>query len=289
MSEKLPFQPVNFAIFAALRVIIGGLLLLPYKVRVPVCGWIVSRIIAPLAGYDRRIRENLAYIMPDMPEDQVKSLMRQVPDTVGRTMIEVYSGKEFKKHAADTPILGEGMNAILQARQQGRGVLLISGHFGNYDVPRAVLSSQGHNVAALYKPFSNPYFDRFYREKITAIGAPIFPKGRRGMAEMVKHLRAGGLMGMLIDQRMVNGAPLEFFGKPALTATNAAEMALKYNLLLVPVYGLRGEDGLSFQLVTEKPIAYATPEQMTQSLNDSLERITRQHMDQWFWIHRRWK
>ncbi len=289
MSEKLPFQSVNFAIYAALRVIIGCLLLLPYKVRVPVCGWIVSRIIAPLAGYDRRVRENLAYIMPDMPEEQVRKLMRQVPDTVGRTMIEVYSGKDFKKHTADTPILGEGMEAILQARQQGRGVLLISGHFGNYDVPRAVLSSQGHSVAALYKPFSNPYFDRFYREKITAIGAPIFPKGRRGMAEMVKHLRAGGLMGMLIDQRMVNGAALTFFGKPALTATNAAEMALKYNLLLVPVYGLRNEDGLSFRLVTEKPIAYATPEEMTQSLNDSLERITRQHMGQWFWIHRRWK
>jgi KDO2-lipid IV(A) lauroyltransferase len=88
---------------------------------------------------------------------------------------------------------------------------------------------------------------------------------------------------------MEHGAPLTFFGKRALTALSAAELALKYNCLLVPIYAVRQPDGLSFQLVIEAPITPDTPEAMTQALNDSLEAIARKHLDQWFWIHRRWK
>ena len=106
---------------------------------------------------------------------------------------------------------------------------------------------------------------------------------------MVRHLRKGGLVGMLIDQRMRHAERLEFFGKGAKTALSAAELALKYNCLLVPIYGVRQPDGLSFELLIEPPIPHSTPEVMTQALNDSLEAITRRHLDQWFWIHRRWK
>jgi KDO2-lipid IV(A) lauroyltransferase len=106
---------------------------------------------------------------------------------------------------------------------------------------------------------------------------------------MVRHLRSGGMLGMLIDQHMGHGAPLTFFGKTALTALSAADLALKYDALLVPTYGIRGPDGLSFTIVVEAPIPAGTPEAMTQALNDSLEALVRRHMDQWFWIHRRWK
>jgi KDO2-lipid IV(A) lauroyltransferase len=235
------------------------------------------------------VRANLALIFPDMPRAEVERMARAVPDNAGRTLVEVYSGAEFKAHVANTKITGAGLAAILQARDRGQGVILVSGHFGNYDVPRAVLSAQGHAVGALYMPFSNHYFDAHYRRTISAIGTPIFPRGRRGLAEMVQHLRAGGLMGMLIDQSMEHGAPLTFFGKRALTALSAAELALKYDCLLVPLYAVRQPDGLSFELVIEDPIPHSTPEAMTQALNDSLESIVRQHLDQWLWIHRRWK
>ena len=117
----------------------------------------------------------------------------------------------------------------------------------------------------------------------------MFERGRRGLADMVKHLRKGGLVGMLIDQHMGHGADLSFFGHNAKTALSAAELALKYNCLLVPIYGVRQPDGLTFELQIEPPIPHSTPEEMTQQLNDSLEAITRTHLDQWFWIHRRWK
>jgi KDO2-lipid IV(A) lauroyltransferase len=190
---------------------------------------------------------------------------------------------------ANSPILGAGLTEILAARARGQGVILISGHFGNYDVPRAVLSSLGHPVAGLYWPMRNPYFNRDYVRRISQIGTPVFPRGRRGLAEMVQFMKKGGLVGMLIDQHMDHGAGLTFFGETAFTPTSAAELALKYNCLLVPIYGRRKPDGLNFDLIVEPAIPHSTPLVMTQALNDSLERMTRENLGQWFWIHRRWK
>ena len=97
------------------------------------------------------------------------------------------------------------------------------------------------------------------------------------------------MVGIVADQH-VQGAPyLNFFGKPARTALSAAELALRHDALLVPIYGIRQPDGLSFEIAVEAPIAHSTPQEMTQALNDSLEARVRAHMDQWLWIHRRWK
>ncbi len=283
------FQPLVYAQNLALRALIGLMLAIPYRWRIPLCGWLVARILAPIAGYNTRVRDNLALVLPDLPPVEVKRLMRAVPANSGRTLMEIYSGAEFKAHVRDTPITGAGLAEIAAARARGQGVILISGHFGNYDVPRAVLSAHGFAMGALYMPFANQYFNPHYRAAIAAIGLPIFPRGRRGLAGMVQHLRAGGSIGLLIDQHMSHGAPLSFFGRTAFTALSAAEMALKYNCLLVPVYGLRQPDGLTFEVIIEPAIPHTTPAAMTQTLNNSLEAIARRHLDQWFWIHRRWK
>ncbi len=272
-----------------LRGLFGALLALPYRQRIPLAGWSVAYLVAPVAGYRRRVRENLARIWPEMPPAQRKRLETEVPANVGRTLIEIYSGAEFAAHVKDTPVLGEGFAAILQARAQGQGVILVAGHFGNYDVIRAHLAARGHPIGALFNPMRNPYFDAHYRKTIGAISQPMFARGRRGLAEMVQFLRGGGMIGMMIDQHMSRGQDLTFFGHTARTALSAAEMAIKYNLLLVPVNAVRQPDGLSFQIIVDRPIAHGEAAQMTQGLNDSLEALVRQHPEQWFWIHRRWR
>lgn len=273
----------------AIRALFGAVLLLPWHWRIPAAGWAVARLVAPLAGYDARVRANLARVWPDLPPARRRALEREVPDNVGRTLIEIYSGAEFARRVAPTPVAGEGFETILAARARGQGVLLVSGHFGNYDVIRAVLAARGHPIGALFNPMRNPFFDRHYRARIGAISQPMFARGRRGLAEMVAFLRQGGMVGILIDQHMSKGAPLTFFGHPARTALSAAEMALKYGLLLVPVYAIRQPDGLNFRIEVEPPIPHGTPEAMTQALNDSLEAQVRRHPGQWFWIHRRWR
>ena len=262
---------------------------LPYRWRIPSGGWAMRAVIAPIAGYGQRVRANLALIWPDLPQDRVNSITRAVCDNAGRTLAELYSPKAFKALVADAPILGAGMAPIVAAQAVGRGVIFVSGHFGNHDIARAVLASQGKPVAALYRPQQNPYFDRHFAATIRTISEPLFARGRRGLAELVTHLKAGGMLGMLIDQHFYTGAVLDFMGHKARTSLSAAELALKYNCLLVPVYGIRQADGLHFDLLIEDPIPHTDPVTMTQALNDSLAAQVRLRPEQWFWVHRRWR
>lgn len=268
---------------------IGALKLLPYHWRVPLAGWIVARLVAPLAGYSRRIRENLAKVRPDLPEAEVRRLMRAVPDNVGRTIAEMYSGTEFIDRVRAVPLTGPGAAALEAAHRENRPVILATGHFGNYDVARAALIGRGYRVGGLYKPMSNPLFNEHYLKTIEAIGTPLFPRGNRGLADMVRFLKSGGMLGLVMDQHMNHGAPLTFFGETAFTATSAADLALRYDAQVIPVYGIRRENGLDFDIIVEEPIPASDPETMTQAINDSLEALVRTHMDQWFWIHRRWR
>jgi KDO2-lipid IV(A) lauroyltransferase len=212
-----------------------------------------------------------------------------VPNNVGRTLIEIYSGAEFTAHAVSHPLTGDGVAALEAAHQSGRPVILVTGHFGNYDASRAALIARGYRVGALYNPMKNPYFNNHYVAAISQIGTPLFPRGKKGLGDMVRHLRSGGMLGLLMDQAMRHGAALTFFDQTAMTALSAAELALKYDALVIPTYAVRQPDGLSFQIIVEAPIPHGTPHAMTQALNDSLEAIVRQNIDQWFWIHRRWK
>ncbi len=283
------FQPGAWLQNLVLMGVIGLLRALPYGWRVPFGGWLMRVLIAPLGGYGKRVRRNLALIWPDLPNARAGQITKAVCDNAGRTLAELYSPKEFKALVSGAKVLGAGLDPILQAQAEGRGVMLISGHFGNHDIARAVLSSRGLNVAALYRPQSNPYFDVHFAATIRAISEPLFARGRRGLAELVTHLKKGGMVGMLIDQHFDSGAALDFLGQPAMTSLSAAEMALKYNCLLVPVYGIRLPDGLHFDLLVEAPIPHTDARTMTQALNDSLAAQVRLHPEQWFWVHRRWK
>lgn len=288
-ASKTPATAKQRAIDLAIRGLIGALLALPYRWRVPFCGWVMSRVVSPLAGWPKRIRDNLDLTMPELAKAERDAMVRAVPDNVGRTVIEIYSGVEFIDRAARLPLTGEGVQVLEQARNEKRPVILATGHFGNYDAVRAALIAKGFPLGALYRRMNNPSFNDHYVRAIGRIGQPIFERGRHGMAQMLRHLKAGGMLGILPDQRMGAGVKLSFFGREALTALSAAELALKYDALLIPTYAIRQPDGLNFQIVVDAPIPRGTPEEMTQALNDNLERLVRRYPQQWFWIHRRWK
>lgn len=273
----------------AIRALLWGLMRVPYDRRVPLAGWLMAHVLAPIAGYRGRIRQNLSLIMPDLPEADLRAMQRRVPDNLGRTLIELYSGAEFATRAARATMTGDGVVALEAAHEAGRPVLLVTGHIGNYDAARAALLARGYRVGGLYRPMNNPYFNDHYVQAISRIGKPLFPRGRQGLGDMVRFLRSGGMLGIVIDQYMRAGVELDFMGHPALTALSAAELALRYDALVVPTYGIRQPNGLDFDLVFEAPILAGTPEAMTQALNDSLAAQVRLHPDQWLWTHRRWK
>ena len=245
--------------------------------------------MAPLMGYRKRVRDNLTLIFPQMPEAEKKDLARRVLRQIGRTLIEMLSPEDLIRVAKFAPLVGDGVAQVMAAREAGQPIVFVSGHFGNYDVSRAAMIRRGFEVGALFRNMNNARFNDYYVSKIEVVGKPLFARGRRGLAEMVKFLQQGKAVAIMVDQHVGDGAPLTFFGHTAYTALSAAEMALKYKALLVPIYTVRQPDGLSFEIVIEEPVPHSEAVEMTQKLNDSLEAQVRAHMDQWFWIHRRWK
>lgn len=282
-----PFQPMAFVQDLIARGLIGFALALPYRWRVPLMGWLMRRLVGPLAGYRKRADENLAMIWPDLPQTRRDQIASACLDNAGRTLMENYSTADFTARQAQLVPQGPGVAALQAARAAGRAVILVSGHFGNYEAARACLVAQGFTIGGLYRPMTNRYFNAHYIRTMEAFGGPVFPQGRAGTAGFVKHLRAGGLLVLLFDQR-ASGEWIDFLGKPALTALSAAELALRYKADLIPFYATRRADGLSFDIALEAPIAPASALEMTQALTQSLEARVRAHPEQWFWVHRRW-
>ncbi|NKB26149.1 MAG: lauroyl acyltransferase [Rhodobacteraceae bacterium] len=274
---------------AALRGLIGAARLLPYRWRVPFFGWASARIIAPIAGWRSRIRNNLALVAPDMDPKQARRILRGAPDNAGRSMIEMYSGDEFLKRARALPLEGAGVEALEAARDAGRPIIVATAHFGNYNAARAALLAKGFDIGSLYRAPSNPKFAPHYTRMLAAVGGTLFSRDRKGMAQMVRHLKSGKPLLILFDLHVTRGAVLSFLGKPAMTSLAAADMALRHDALLVPFYGIRCDNGLDFRVVIDAPIEHTTPEEMMQALNNSLERHLEDHAAQWSFMHRRWK
>ncbi|MEM6940779.1 MAG: lysophospholipid acyltransferase family protein [Pseudomonadota bacterium] len=286
-------QPIrkvgDFVINACILGIIKLALALPYVTRVRFFGWLVQWVIGPIAGYRRRALRNLKMIWPKMPLSQRMKIADRCLNNVGRSFIENYSENQFPAKMANQAISGPGSDALAQANANGRPVILVTGHFGNYEATRAALVAQGYDIGGLYRDMKNPYFNAHYVKTMEAFGGPVFPQGRRGTAGFVRHLKAGGQLVLLFDQHVLYAPVLDFLGEPARTALSAAELALRYDALLIPFYGIRQPDGLSFQSVLEAPVPHSDPMRMTQALNDSLAARVRETPEQWFWVHRRWR
>lgn len=288
-SELSAKQRISyFAGNIALRGILGVAGLIPYRWRIPMMGKLVGSL-GSVVGFNRRVRENLALTCPELSEPEVAQLCREVGDNAGRMITELYAGKPFLKRAQAAPISGPGLEALEKARTEGRPVILVTAHFGNYDAARAGLIARGFSMGALYRRMANPFFNRHYVRAMERVGTPMFEQGKRGMVEMVRHLKKGGIIAIVADLHVHGGEPIEFFGKPAITSTVPAELALKYGAAIIPVYGIRQANGLDFEVLLNAEIPPSDPITMTKAVCDDLESVVRRHMGQWFWIHRRWK
>lgn len=284
-----PFRSDHFLVNLAARGLIGLALALPYRARVAFVGWLMRRVIGPFAGYRQRALENLALIWPEKPEAERRAIAEASLDNAGRTLIENYSTRAFTARAAAIEPQGPGYAALIAAREAKRPVILVSGHFGNYEAARAALVARGFDIGGLYRNLSNRYFNAHYVKTMQAFGGPVFPQGRAGTAGFVRHLKEGGQLVLLFDQDVPGAPALPFLGHPARTALSAAELALRLKADLIPFFATRQPDGLGFMVDLDAPIPHSDPETMTVEITRALERRVRANPGQWFWIHRRWK
>ncbi|SDX97328.1 lysophospholipid acyltransferase family protein [Citreimonas salinaria] len=272
----------------AIRGLIRAALALPLRPRLALMGR-TMRALSPALGWQDRAMANLAHVWPDMAPDDQRRIARAVADNAGRTMIENYDPAGLVTRMRDAPVRGDGLPAVEAARAEGRPVLFVTGHYGNFEAPRAALVARGYRIGGLYRPMANPFFNAHYAANMHALSDPVFEQGRRGTMGLLRHIRDGGMGVLLFDVYDSAGVPIDFLGQPAPTLLSAAEIALRTDALMVPFFGIRRPDGMSFDAVFEAPIPHGEPRAMMEDATRRLEARIEADPGQWFWIHRRWK
>lgn len=235
-----------------------------------------------------RFEREVLRVFPDMPHKKRVQLGHAMGRAMGQTLFEIYHCAEFQARQDKFHAIGPGLAALEAARDAGKGALIVSGHFGQWEAVRAVLKARDMETGAIYRRQPNPHYQRRLRAGIEAGGMPILETGRTGTKSLIRHLRDGGFMAILLDEKHPEGMALPFLGHPALTSLAAAELALKYELPMVPSYGLRRADGENFDVIFEDPIPHTDAVTMTQAFNDSLSKRILANPDQWYWMLRRW-
>lgn len=261
-------------------------------------GGAVTRAIGPLLPVSRIAYRNLDLAMPELDEAARRRIVRGAWENLGRTIGELPHLGRLREGTAAGPgweVVGAEKAQALVAR--GGPAIFFSGHIGNWELLPVAVAAYGVTLASMYRSAENPYVDRMLldlRRRATGIEAPLFAKGAVGAKAAIAHLNRGGFLGMLMDQKMNDGVAARFFGRETMTAHALAVMALRLRCPVIPGHVERlGPARL--RLVCETPLDLpnsgdrkADIAQLTQQVNDHLERWIRARPDEWLWLHRRW-
>lgn len=260
-----------------------------FEVRSRNLGTAIGAVMRWFPPARRRFERELRRVFPDMARGKRAELSRAMGRNMGQTLFEIYHCAEFQSQQDKFTAWGPGLAALDKARAAGKGAIIVSGHFGQWEAVRAVLKARGLETGAVYRPQTNPHYQRRLLAGIEAGGKPILETGTIGTKALVRHLRAGGFIAILLDEKYPEGTRLPFLGHAALTSLAAAQLALKYDLPMVPAYGTRTGDGSTFDVEFEDAIAHSDSLTMTQAFNDSLSARILAKPEQWYWLLGRWK
>jgi len=256
-------------------------------------GWSAAALAAaagPLAlaipAFRRRADDNLARVWPGMPAAERRRILRGAGAAFARLSVE-YAHLDRWMREVGLDVAGAERLAALSA--EGRGAVIATAHFGNWEAIRLAAARAGTECGIIYRAFNNRYLDRFTQTHIRRIGGPVLHKGRRGMRAMRAHLAAGGAVLILVDQRN-SGAPLiPFLGRRAETVTVAASIAEATGAALIPAVATREAGGRRFAVRFEAPVDTADPVTAMTEVNARIGAWIAARPEQWFWFHRRWK
>ncbi len=257
-------------------------------------GGAVARAIGPRLRVSGVADANLRLAMPALDAAARARIIRGVWDNLGRTACEFPHVPNLRETATGPGYELEGaayFDAVLAA---GGPAICISAHLGNWEVMPAAAKRRGADMASFYRAASNKLADAIIVERRARAGVTLLAKGAAGARAGVAHLRAGGMLGFLIDQKMNDGIEAQLFGHPAMTASAAAALALRFDAPVIPACVIRLGPA-RFRVIAEAPLAvpatgdrHADIAVLTQAMNECVERWVRARPEQWLWLHRRW-
>ena len=253
----------------------------------------IGRTFGPWSPPNRIASGNLRRFMPEKSGAERKVIIRGMWDNLFRVAAEMPHLDLLWDDGpnGNVEVVGrEHWDALVAS---GRPAVIFTGHCGNWEVLPLGARAYGKTVGITYRQANNPIVDRLINKKREVFGNTMIPKGPDGARELVRFMKRGDWIAILLDQKMNDGIPVPFFGVPAMTAPGAVHLAMRFKCPLLPTRVER-LGGIRFRITVYPPLVVpegdrteATYQTMVQ-INNMIEQWVRERPEQWFWVHRRW-
>ena len=282
---KYFFQFLFIIIFFSLFKVLG------YKISSTIGGKLFE-IIGPLFRSKKLIHSNIKRAIPDSNLENLNKITKLMWNNYGRVFAEYMFIKDFRTGKLNKNIELEGQEILEEIKKNNKPVVFISGHFSNFELMAMYLEKSGINLSAIYRPLNNIFLNKIMeRIRKKYICKNQIKKGIGGMKKLISLKKDNYSTALMIDQRVSEGIASDFFNQQALTTTIPAQLIKKFNISAVPIFIERVED-INFKIVVNKPIFFSEEtsiEEITNKLNQILEKMIIYKPEQWIWSHNRWK
>ncbi|MGO4211211.1 lysophospholipid acyltransferase family protein [Terriglobus sp. 2YAB30_2] len=283
--------------FIPLWLLVGALRILPRFVARIVGAAIGTAAFHLLSRLRKTGVRNLEIAFPAMPPEERERILRSLYRHLGWQLAEFCQMAGYTAERASQFIRYEGLDNYLKARDKGRGVLIITGHLGAWELSSFFHSLRGFPMAMVIRRLDNPLVDRFVNEIRCMHGNRVLHKddSARGL---LRAMHQGETVGILMDTNMTppQGVFVPYFGTQACTGAGLARVALKTNAAVLAGFLLWNEAEKRYVLHfgPEIELTRTGDHERDAIANTALftleiERYVREYPDQWLWVHRRWK
>ena len=260
-------------------------------------GSLLGRFVGPLFRSKKVTKQNIKIGLGNLDEKKEKEIINGMWSNIGRTFAEYIFLKDFKFNKTNFDhIKINGTNYLNEIKTTNKPVVFFSCHLANFELMAMELDKFGIKCAAIYRPLNNIFLNPLMEYlRMKYICPNQIPKGRVGVREVIKKVNDGYSVALMVDQRVGQAPKIPFFGKPAHTTTIPAQLALKYNCKLVPIFLERKED-VNFEMTVHEPYEIqktenvdADTKNITLKINQIIEKMIIKNPTQWLWSHNRWK
>jgi Kdo2-lipid IVA lauroyltransferase/acyltransferase len=253
----------------------------------------LGRAIGPRLGVTKRARLNLGRALPELPQAEISRLIAAMWDNLGRVVAEYPHLQTIRVFDPAGRVETHGFEHVDRAVATGRRMIIFSGHIANWEIAMLAAVQYGISVAQIYRAANNPFVDRMIK-RFRGIGGDLIPKGAVAARRAIAMLHRGAHLTMLADQKMNDGIPVVFFGRPAMTSSALAALALRFDCDVLPARVER-LGGARFRLTVFPALPlprsgdhHADVAALMTQVNRILEEWIRDRPGEWFWLHRRW-
>ncbi len=216
-------------------------------------------------------------------------------DNYGRTLAEYINLRFFQNNNDHIKILN--LDKLEKLKSSKDPVLFFSGHFANFELMAMELEKQNFQISALYRKlnnfFLNPIMEFFRTSYICKdqIAKPLPGEDKGGTRELLSRVKDRRNIALMVDQKLTEGIIAKLFNKDCYTTRIPAQFAKKYNYKLVPI-SLKRVDKYFFEMNILDEINFSKEDselQITNRINNVIEKMIKENPDQWIWTHKRWK